>query len=334
MYLWHWPVIVVLARSRVGLEGAALAAIQVGTTLLLSIASFVVVERPVRYGALGQRVSVGGAVAVGAGLGMVILVSTMGGVPPSAIYETPREATALPETRGLGAVQPPGTSGRAFTIGIVGDSVAGSLVEGLSDAAEPLGFKVLNGTVPGCGLAVAFAVNRDGVPFEWSSNCPDLIETRLSRLFARAGRLDLVLWLSSWDFADQLVDGRHLRFRTEEGDRALIESMDRLVRRFRDQGSRVAILTPPERTVSDRAPAGLDPDGLLRHYHALLHEFARERPEDVVLVDLAALLCPDGLPCPERIEGQRLRPDGGHFSREGAFWVGQRVLPTLVAGLR
>jgi hypothetical protein len=55
---------------------------------------------------------------------------------------------------------------------------------------------------------------------------------------------------------------------------------------------------PPERTVSDRGSAGLDPDGLLRHYQELLREFARKRPADVVLVDLAAILCPDGLPCP------------------------------------
>jgi hypothetical protein len=327
-------VIVVLARSRVGLEGEALAAVQVGTTLLLSIASFVLLERPVRYGALEHRVSIGSAATVGAGLVVAIVVSTMGGVPPSAIFETPGEATALTDTRGLDAAEPPDTAARAFTIGVVGDSVAGSLVQGLTDYAEPLGFKVFNGTVPGCGLAVAYAVDRDGTPFKWSGNCPDLIETRLTRLFARAGRLDLVLWLSSWDFADQQVDGRHLRFRTEEGDRALIESMERIVRRFREHGSRVAILTPPERTVSDRGPARLDPEGLLRHYHELLREFAREHPEDVVLVDLAALLCPDGLPCPELIEGQRLRPDGGHFSREGAFWVGQRVLPTLVAGIR
>jgi hypothetical protein len=334
MYLWHWPVIVVLARSRVGLEGDALAAFQVGTTLLLSIASFVLVERPVRYGALGQRVSVGSAVAVGAGLGMVILVSTMGGVPPSAIYETPGAATALPKTRGLDVAEPPGTPVDGFTIGIVGDSVASSLVAGFSDAAKPLGFTVLDATLPGCGLAVAFAVNRDGTPFAWSSDCPDRIETRISRLFTRADRIDLVLWLSSWDFADQRVDGRHVRFHTEEGDRVLIESMDRVVRRFRDHGSRVAILTPPERAVSDRAPAGLDPEGHLRHYYELLRDFARGRPEDVVLVDLAALVCPGGLPCPEHVEGQRLRPDGGHFSRDGAFWVGQRVLPTLVAGIR
>jgi peptidoglycan/LPS O-acetylase OafA/YrhL len=334
VYLWHWPVIVVLTRSRVGLESEALAAFQVATTLLLSIASFVLVERPVRYGALGQRISVGHATTVAAGLAVAILVSTTGGVPPSAMFETPGEAAAVTKTQGGGVAEPPGTSERTLTIGVVGDSVAWSLVQGLTDAAEPLGFKVFNGTVPGCGLAVSFAVNRDGTPFEWSSNCPDLIETRISRLFERAGHLDLVLWLSSWDFADQLVDGRHLRFRTEEGDRALIESMERIVRRFRDHGARVAILTPPERAVSDRAPAGLDSEGLLRHYHKILHQFARERPEDVVLVDLAALLCPDGLPCPELIEGQRLRPDGGHFSREGAFWVGQRVLPTLVAGIR
>lgn len=78
LYLWHWPVYVVLSASRTGLDGWALNGLRVGVSLALAVASYHVVERPVRSGALRGR---GAWVAALASVGAIVagtLVATSG----------------------------------------------------------------------------------------------------------------------------------------------------------------------------------------------------------------------------------------------------------------
>jgi hypothetical protein len=48
LYLWHWPVYVVLSSNRTGLDGLALLGLRLVVTFAISIASFVLLERPIR----------------------------------------------------------------------------------------------------------------------------------------------------------------------------------------------------------------------------------------------------------------------------------------------
>jgi hypothetical protein len=51
------------------------------------------------------------------------------------------------------------------------------------------------------------------------------------------------------------------------------------------------------------------------------------------MIDLAAMMCPAGDPCPEVVDGVVLRPgDGIHFSPDGARWAGPRIVDALLAG--
>ena len=50
IYLWHWPVIDLLTPARTGLSRPASLLTQVAVTMILSTASFYVVERPIRLG--------------------------------------------------------------------------------------------------------------------------------------------------------------------------------------------------------------------------------------------------------------------------------------------
>jgi hypothetical protein len=52
VYLWHWPVIVYATPERTGLDGWVLDAVCVAGDAGLAIASFVLIERPIRRGAL------------------------------------------------------------------------------------------------------------------------------------------------------------------------------------------------------------------------------------------------------------------------------------------
>ena len=83
LYLWHWPVDVFLDAHRVGLPGWALFAVQSAVAVAISIASYHLVELPIRDGAfsrphLGRLTPAAAAVAVG-----VVLVSTTGAIRPA-----------------------------------------------------------------------------------------------------------------------------------------------------------------------------------------------------------------------------------------------------------
>ena len=52
IYLWHWPVTVWMTEQRTGLSGASLFALRSGVTLAVALASYVIVEQPIRRGQL------------------------------------------------------------------------------------------------------------------------------------------------------------------------------------------------------------------------------------------------------------------------------------------
>src|SRR5207244_4691069 len=55
VYLWHWPVYVVLDETRTGLRDYALLAVRVAVTVALAAVSYTAREMPIRRGALSAR---------------------------------------------------------------------------------------------------------------------------------------------------------------------------------------------------------------------------------------------------------------------------------------
>ena len=52
MYLWHWPLIIMLNHSRTGLLGWNLVVVRLVATILIATISFYAIERPIRQGTL------------------------------------------------------------------------------------------------------------------------------------------------------------------------------------------------------------------------------------------------------------------------------------------
>jgi len=93
LYLWHWPVHVVVTEERTGLEGVALLAVRVVVTGAVAAASFRWVEEPIRARHLQRRftvsqwrraVAVATATVVAATLGATASASSPGLAPPTA----------------------------------------------------------------------------------------------------------------------------------------------------------------------------------------------------------------------------------------------------------
>jgi peptidoglycan/LPS O-acetylase OafA/YrhL len=124
VYLWHWPVIVYATPERTGLDGGVLDAACVAVTVALAVASFVLVERPIRGGVLrgGSRglrapLALGGAVAA---VAAIVLVATAGTADRSDVTVVAGPAAGADDYPAQ--VVPPSVPPRAPRILLVGDS--------------------------------------------------------------------------------------------------------------------------------------------------------------------------------------------------------------------
>ena len=74
LYLWHWPIYVVLSPDRTGLDGVPLLGVRIAVSVMFAYASFRLVEDPVRHRAAWARGRSGVVVLVAAVVGVMALI--------------------------------------------------------------------------------------------------------------------------------------------------------------------------------------------------------------------------------------------------------------------
>jgi peptidoglycan/LPS O-acetylase OafA/YrhL len=73
LYLWHWPVFIFCTSERLDVDGLTLTAIRMGITLALSIASYLLVEQPIRHKAKWAHGSQGRQAFVATTLAAIVI---------------------------------------------------------------------------------------------------------------------------------------------------------------------------------------------------------------------------------------------------------------------
>ncbi|MGB0502013.1 MAG: acyltransferase family protein, partial [Acidimicrobiales bacterium] len=347
LYLWHWPMIVWLTPERLGTDDLALDAIRVVATFFCALVSYVIVEQPIRHRS-PTPIAALRAVSVAMTLtGLAIIVGTAGSttnpLDRDADFEIAEAAPSTSTASGSpsSTTEPlPASSGtdtatsttigpeRIESIALVGDSVAGTLAPAMRDAFTGAGFTFFDAHVHGCGVVSGLAVDEAGEPFPWSGECVERVPVLHEQLI-REHDPDLVIWHSTWETADRLLDEALLRFGTPDHDAALAREIDIVVERLNARGAEVVILVAPPNAPSSFVA---DPDPTKMLHLADQLAIAADRLDALSLVDLNPIVCPGGPPCPERIEGLTLRPDGGHYSDEAAVWLVAQLADALPIG--
>ena len=353
LYLWHWPVQIALTAPRTGIDGVGLDVVRIAATFGLATLSFYVIEQPIRRGALGRAARAVTPVAL-AGVITGVFVVTAAAVPPPAYLRNNGDTSIKSALRGLKGHEPanapptlqapaiasavaPSTAAPAPTVPfvprrvlLVGDSVMASLLPGLESAAAARGIDLASIAVPGCGAISGEPVGPGDIRFSWAAGCGQNVPGIQSRAVEEY-RPDLVVWLSSWESADRIVDGRMIRIESAEGFSVIDGLLGDAATRLTATGARLAFLTMPP--VAPSPDLGTPADEVQRRYeilNELLRNYASGHRGATFLVDLAEEICPGGPPCPEVIDGIRPRPnDGHHFSREGADWIAPWILDRL-----
>jgi peptidoglycan/LPS O-acetylase OafA/YrhL len=159
LYLWHWPVIVLMTTDTTGLSGWPLLISRLATMMAASCASFYLIERPLRradWAGLGRRVRIRapGIASVGVlATGTIVLLGTVTGPAAStAAVSTPAPAATPASNVPLDIPLP--TTADPTRAWIFGDSVMQDSSLGIIAALEATGEVSLavNSTFPGWGV--------------------------------------------------------------------------------------------------------------------------------------------------------------------------------------
>ena len=328
VYLWHWPLFVVLTPDRTGLHGAALTVLRCTATVLVAAASYRLLERPVRRADLSRldgatRAMLLPAAAV-ATLAAVAVATSVSAPPPQL---GPAPVAALAASRPDAATGPqPGR--RPLSVFVLGDSTAFGLHHDYPPPASS-GLNVSGSTQLGCDL-LGGALIVNGQPQPVMPICSQWTGTWHQGV-AVAGPDVAVLVTGNGFLFDRQVDGRLVRFATPEYRQLLAAFLDSTIAGLQASARRVVVTDMvcfgKQDTGLDDTPGVVNDVARQRTFNAMLAELLRAHPR-VRLLDLRSYTCPQDR-YQDELDGVRLTSDGVHWTRDGAAlvwqWLGARL---------
>ena len=238
----------------------------------------------------------------------------------------------------LRAFQRPSDDNRTRVM-VVGDSVSRTIGYGLERwAARRDRYLVWSAGTEGCGLvAEGHLADRSGREIDTNRKCqvaaaswrdqvktfrPDIVVVSSTLTDIQRRRLD------SWDEMKTPGDAAF--------DDFLVNTYVTAQDAFASGGAQVVWITPlcyeDALGIFDEPDgrSAADPDRIDYVRRVIYPRLVAARP-DIRLFDLYDAVCPDGRFARE-IEGVDLRPDGAHFSAEGAVWVAEHFGTALLEG--
>jgi hypothetical protein len=311
VYLWHWPVDLVVTSSATGLTGWPLFFVQLACTIAIATASYMLIEMPVRRGAGSARQWAVAIPAIAGGLVLVIVVSTAGAVkPPSGTALGRRLTAAVRTTKTVPATTP--------RILIVGDSVAWHFGSWLGRRLRPPRAVVANVAKIGCIFpdGATKVDYRDGAHFAGPDRprCGSLWDTALRRF-----RPTIVLFVA-WAPGSAVFEyGGHEERSCDATYRARYRrALEHLADQVAHSGSHLVVTSYPYSEFdADSAADRHQVDCVNDERHAVAIA------SGVGYLDLQRLLCQRPGRC--MVHGHTLRPDGVHFKGPAMIVVADRI---------
>lgn len=323
LYLYHWPVVVLLSPPRVDLEPLPLFAVRVVASLGLTFVSYRFVEQPIRRGRLVPDASAGAVIAAGTGaLALAALVVWVGVAAPGEgeTPERPAPAVVAPGTVDPGSAAAPDTPGTTPAsavpvVAVFGDSLPNWLLRDGGWTLDPADVLVVDATSEGCDGAEGAPVGRAGTGVVvtlpetctgWRTQYPPVVEDHQVDVALLAVGTGAVLDRRlEGEFAGPCTDVARNWYRTDVAAR---------LRYLADHVGQIVLVLPAwseEWSGWVNPPDHRERTDCVRATLLAAVEEATASPE-VVVVDLTAHLCADGAaacqPVRER-DGVHIDPD-------------------------
>ncbi|BBZ46452.1 acyltransferase family protein [Mycobacterium parmense] len=323
VYLWHWPIFLALNGEHTGWTGLQLFAARCGATLVVAVASWWLIEQPIRRWRPARVPLLPLAAATVASAAAVTLLVVPVGTGPAL-----REAGLPPGVSAVAAVSPspPGGSGqvgprnpnRPFTVSVFGDSIGWTWMHYLPPTP---GFAFLDHTVIGCSLVRGTPYRYLGQTLEQRQEC-DGWPIRWANQISRDQPDAALLVIGRWETVDRVNEGQWTHIGDPTFDSYLNAELQRALNIVSANGVRVVVATVPYSRGGEKPDGRLYPEDQpdrVNLWNAMLRKTVSGHP-NVQILDLNKKLCPDGV-YTAKVDGIKVRSDGVHLTPEGVKWL-------------
>jgi peptidoglycan/LPS O-acetylase OafA/YrhL len=332
IYLWHWPVFLLLTPDRTGLSSTPLTIVRVVISIALAWLSWHLIEQPIRLRRVRPRIWVpASTAAAAAAIAVLVLVSTSNPGFKLPAASALRKSPPRPASSSNGPARP--------HLFFAGDSIALTLGAGVSQWADQTGRAVVTGhPLLGCGLMDDIERRRPGSDAAPPDYCTSW-NTRWRLEVARHHPDAALLVLSVWDLQEHAVDGKDFKDPGDAAfDRAFLDRLDAAVGALSSSGARVGLVTLPLLGNEDAHAAGIptnaipeEQPNIVRHVNEALRRYAVTH-QGIFLVDIAREARGE-TQHPQEYHGVPLFADGSHFTPEGAAALGPWMLDQVKQAL-
>jgi peptidoglycan/LPS O-acetylase OafA/YrhL len=326
VYLYHWPIDVYLDRSRVGVGGWPLFAMQTAVTITLATASYRWIEQPIRHGALSSAKlrALTPALAISLVAVMFAATATVSTNTDTGFTVAAVGAPTKAATRAFRAA--PTGSERVM---VVGNSVAFSIGQAFKDVETEEHLSVFNAGLLGCvfppGIQLPPLHMANGSRWTLKPCGPPWEPAVVARF-----RPQVVFWIVTNPAG---LGGSYGGHDIEPCSRTWDALYERSLRK------EVGVLGAGGATVVITTSAYTRYFGLQGNDHAIDCDNRLRRAvaaeTGARLVDLFGYVCPQGH-CRWKLDGVTLRPDGLHYAGRGgdivARWLLAQVRPDVGPG--
>jgi peptidoglycan/LPS O-acetylase OafA/YrhL len=368
VYLYHWPLFLLLDHKHTGLTGAGLLAMRLAATATVATVSYVYLEQPILAGTLRlprPRLTVPATAASAVAAIMLVSVIPATSVAPTPdlmagaaqlrqetarrLAQLPASPTPSPSTSGSASAAPAATATEAGSrssnlaasrrakepvkIFIVGDSIAFSAAWALAPERGPYKVDLLSDAIVGCGIVpLPYGDPNSTSPIPLSQ-CAGW-QGQWSNAVSRFQPAVTAVFLGRWETVDRVENGQLVHIGQPGYDQQLSGLLDETIRVLSARGGKVAFValpcyTLPELPNGSTSPA--DQPARQARYNQLIREAAARHPGVASVVDLNGQICPGGRPI-SSWHGIPLRQDDGmHFHVLSGPALGQLLLEPLRA---
>ncbi len=332
LYLYHWPLFLVINNEHTGLSGFELLVVRFGATFAVAVASYYLLEQPIRT----RRLLPDWQALAGSGVAVVVtvaalVVSTIAPAEGSVIVSGATMSVA--ERQQL-------TDSAAFTTNpvrflLLGDSLALTMGIGLSDhSKQHFGVTVNNVAPLGCDLDPNLMINTVGKVGIAPPGCKNWRAVWTKQVATYKPQV-VGVELGRWEVADHLYKGRWTHIGQPLWDDHLTAELNQAVAILSAGGAKVVLFTfpyirPPQESANgtpftESLPSRADA------YNRLVERVGRAHPGVVTVVDLNKMLDPHGH-YTAKLDGATIRwNDGVHVTIAGGELLQPKILPTVAA---
>jgi peptidoglycan/LPS O-acetylase OafA/YrhL len=357
MYLWYWPLVLVLSGPRTHLGGYPLLGVRLVAIVAVATVSAYLVELPIRRGQLPRR----WPLAIPAAAGLAVLTTFLATVEVSPVaaasVSVDHDALGTGTAGAAGAARTTTTTYPApVKVLIVGDSVAGTLGVGLGRVMAQYGVVAVNEGSPGCSVSmdqlvqVLWYTDPPGAPCV--NGDPNALLAQW-RAWVDQFNPDVVIYMARSEVLNQEVNSTWTHIGEPGFDSYLTARFRDAINVLGSRGAHVVLLTSPFYNTGVQ-PSGLpwpedDPSRVTTDNEIIESMAGGDARRSggspsrsnqglfagitgnskVTVIDTGAWLSPGGH-FSATVDGVEARcGDGVHLTVAGGEWLAKRILPII-----